>query len=100
MSTTRKGRHPMQPIALDKHGVARFKTNKIVIDLLDTHPTVDMNTLAMGDYSRADRNQFAQLIGYSVDGFAELQYSYPSDIKDADDFVINKLKNKGWRRHK
>lgn len=52
----------------------------IVRDMLD-HSTplgFDMNRIAMANYDRADRVQFAQLIGYSVAGFSDLQ-SYVSD---------------------
>lgn len=85
-SVKRRGRHPMQPIVAVK-GVARFKENKIVSMLLDTHPTIDLNILARMDFSRADRNQFAQLIGYSVSGFGDLGYCYPSDVAEADEYV-------------
>lgn len=33
-----------------------------------------MNKLAMLDFSKEDRQQFAQLIGYSLDGYGELSY--------------------------
>ena len=70
--------HPIQPLVKDGHGVLRFKANAIVRHLLDTHPTVDMNTLARGDFTDEDRQQFAQLIGYSLSGYSELR-SYVSD---------------------
>jgi len=41
--------------------------------LLDMGP-FDMNKLAIMDFSREDRIQFAQLIGYSQAGFGELSY--------------------------
>lgn len=66
-------KHPIQPIALDKHGVARFKENKIVSFLLNNGKH-DMNSLACEDFSQEDREQFAQLIGYSLRGFGELSY--------------------------
>jgi hypothetical protein len=65
--------HPMQPVYLDKHKVSRFKANAIVQFLLDKGPH-DMNTLARETFSDEDREQFAQLIGYSVSGFGELSY--------------------------
>lgn len=71
-------KHPIQPIAPDAHGVVRFKANRIVQHLLDTHPTVDMNTLAGMSFSDDDRQQFAQLIGYSLSGYSELR-RYVSD---------------------
>jgi hypothetical protein len=67
--------NPLQPVIVDDDGVHRFKANKIVQYLLDTHPTVDMNHLAvLRVFSQDDREQFAQLIGYSVSGICDLSY--------------------------
>jgi len=71
-------KNPIQPLAEDERGVLRFKANGIVRHLLDTHPACDMNKLAMLDFSDDDRQQFAQLIGYSLDGYGSLA-SYVSD---------------------
>lgn len=65
--------HPIQPLIKDPHGVTRFKANKIVRYLLD-HGGIDMNQLAMLQFSREDRQQFAQLIGYSLCGYSDLSY--------------------------
>jgi hypothetical protein len=65
--------NPTQPLAKDEHGTLRFQQNAIVRYLLDVGP-FDMNHLARGDFSDADRVQFAQLIGYSLSGFGELSY--------------------------
>src|SRR5580704_7043750 len=70
-------RHPMQPLVKDKAGTIRFKENAIVVHLLD-HGGFDMNKLAVLKFSREDREQFAQLIGYSVDGSSELSYVHLS----------------------
>lgn len=59
---------PIQPI-ID----GRFVPNKIVERLLDEGP-FDMNQIATWDISQQDREQFAQLIGYSLSGFGELNY--------------------------
>lgn len=66
--------HPIQPLRKDDQGRVRFKENAIVRYLLDTHPNVDMNTLATLPFSIEDRQQFAQLIGYSYNGYCELSY--------------------------
>jgi len=66
-------KHPIQPIAEDANGTLRFKANAIVKYLLDSG-TADMNTLAMIDFPNEDREQFAQLIGYSLSGFGSLSY--------------------------
>ena len=66
-------RHPIQPAADDGNDVLRFKENAIVKFLLDEGP-LDMNALARMPFSAEDREQFAQLIGYSVVGFYDLSY--------------------------
>jgi hypothetical protein len=67
-------KNPIQPLAPDAKGTIRFKDNRIVQHLLHTHPTCDLNRLAAMDFSDDDRQQFAQLIGYSLNGYAELSY--------------------------
>jgi hypothetical protein len=69
--------NPMQPVVLDERGTPRFKENAIVrylIDLCRDRGIADMNTLAIIPFSREDREQFAQLIGYSVSGAGDLSY--------------------------
>lgn len=65
--------HPMQPSEIDVNGTVRFKENKIV-DFLLENGSLDMNSLMMLDFSIEDREQFAQLIGYSLNGYSELSY--------------------------
>ena len=59
---------PIQPI---KDG--RFVENRIVSFLLDKGP-FDLNDIAIMDFTNEEREQFAQLIGYSVSGFSSLNY--------------------------
>lgn len=66
-------KHPIQPCADDGRGVLRFKANAIVQHLLD-NGGIDMNAIARLSVSREDREQFAQLIGYSLSGAGELGY--------------------------
>jgi hypothetical protein len=66
-------KHPIQPLIKDIHGRLRFKENRIVTFLLE-NGWYDMNSLAKEDFSQEDREQFAQLIGYSLDGFGTLSY--------------------------
>lgn len=61
-------KHPMQKI---KDG--RFVKNDIVEYLLD-NGGIDLNKIACMDFSDEDRQQFAQLIGYSVSGYGSLSY--------------------------
>ncbi len=63
----------LQPVYTDKHGVLRFKDNAIVRYLLD-NGGIDMNDLALVQFTQSDREQFASLIGYSLSGFSELSY--------------------------
>jgi hypothetical protein len=66
-------KHPIQPLIKDDKGILRFKHNAIVRSLLDDGP-YDMNNLSVMTFSSEDREQFAQLIGYSLSGFFELPY--------------------------
>ena len=62
-------KNPIQPIV-----DGRFKKNAIVSHLLDwaTERGMGMNELACIDFTKDDRQQFAQLIGYSLSGYGEL----------------------------
>lgn len=73
-------KNPIQPIVYDDRGVPRFKENKIVSDLLDfaSNRGFGLNEIACNGYSKDDQQQFAQLIGYSLGGYAELT-SYVDD---------------------
>ena len=59
---------PLQPI---KNG--RFIPNRIVEKLLEAAP-IGLNEIACMDFTDGEREQFAQLIGYSLSGFSELSY--------------------------
>jgi len=76
-------KHPIQPVELDSHGVARFKGNAIVRFLLD-NGGYDMNRLHLVGFSDEDWNQFNQLIGYSVSGFGDINNSDPGIVAVAD----------------
>lgn len=88
-------KHPMQPVYTDEHGVPRFKDNAIIRFIVDNaaecvHPgapridpdtgrpfhqgRLDLGKLAMMDFPQEDREQFAQLMGYSIGGYHELSY--------------------------
>jgi len=79
--------HPIQPLMLDKDGVYRFKENAIVRFLLN-NGGIDMNKLATLAFSANDREQFAQLIGYSLRGFSELSYVSDKTYKKAASQII------------
>ena len=66
-------KHPIQPLSKDSSGVLRFKQNAIVRHLLDCGG-IDLHQIACIDFTADDRQQFAQLIGYSLSGYSELSY--------------------------
>jgi hypothetical protein len=82
----------IQPISEDEHGTLRFRENKIVSALLEfsREGGMDMNKLSCMDFSREDRVQFAQLIGYSVGGWEELSY-----VSNEDRRAVEKIIEKG-----
>jgi hypothetical protein len=78
--------HPIQPLVTTESGVVRFKENRIVnhiCEVAEKHGT-GMNELARMDFSKEDREQFAQLIGYSASGFCTLSYVQPETILAVD----------------
>lgn len=83
--------NPVQPLVIDDQGVKRFKANAIVTYLLDSHPSETMNTIALGGYTADDRRQFAQLIGYSHNGYGELSYANDCTYEVADEGVFTPL---------
>ena len=62
--------YPMQPVGFDEVGVSRFKENKIVRWLANGR----LNEIHTMDFSNEDHMQLAQLIGYSISGYADLSY--------------------------
>jgi hypothetical protein len=70
-----------QPLHVDEHGTVRFKKNAIVVHLLKTY--TDLDELARLNFTDEDRRQFAQLIGYSLDGYGGLPYVGKDDYDRA-----------------
>jgi len=85
--------HPMQPIVRDG-SVARFKQNAIINYLLE-NGGIDINALALKNFSTEDRMQFAQLIGYSVSGYGDLPYATEKSKRKA-----RKRAKKLWKKRK
>jgi len=73
---TEKPKNPIQPFVTDVNGTLRFKGNQIVVDLLEKagQHGLNLNAIACRQYSADDRQQLAQLIGYSLSGYGELSY--------------------------
>lgn len=72
----------LQPMMVVE-GRVFFRENAIVRFLLEDGPN-DMNRLARMPFSAEDRAQFAQLLGYAVNGFGELSYVPERLIVEAD----------------
>ena len=73
---------PQQPLVWDD-SVIRFRENRIVRYLLDAGP-FDLNQLALMPFDRDEREQFAQLIGYSVSSWGGLSYVDDERVAEAD----------------
>lgn len=78
----------MQPLLIDEDAVIRFKGNGIVNSLYRLccdNLKFGMNEIVgHGGYTEEDLSQFAQLLGYSVDGYGELDYVSKKSIRKAD----------------
>ena len=89
-------KHPMQPLEQDKDGVIRFKENRLVRFLLDSHPNQNLNSLSIrdqqGECNKGDYTQFMQLIGYSVSGYGDLSTSPKKIVKKADKLAAKMCK--------
>jgi hypothetical protein len=99
----RQPKHPMQPVILDENGTPRFKENAIVRYLLDSARqanVTDLNRLALIPFSNEDREQLAQLIGYSTSGYGELSYASASSVWDADRAAEALIAAKSTRKKK
>lgn len=66
-------KNPIQPLYIDEDGTLRFKRNEIV-DFILENGGIDLNQIAGMKFSQDDREQFAQLIGYSHSGYGDLSY--------------------------
>lgn len=86
--------YSMQTIIRDDDGIVRFQKNEIVRFLLDKGG-LDLNDLAIRDWSQSDEEQFAQLIGYSLCGFHELSYVSDETALAASDAARQQLAIKG-----
>ena len=77
----------MTILVKDRNGVVRFKPNRIVCDLLDwcrDHRGLDLNEIAVRTgtrYTQAERQEFYQLIGYSVDGYQDIFDDHLDDFE-------------------
>lgn len=98
----KKPKLPDQPMCWDG-SIIRWKKNRLVCALLDTSQAkgFGMNELCLVGASKAERQQFAQLIGYSVSGWGSLNYvpvkrAIAAD-KQAEKMYRKRFKRKGVR---
>jgi len=81
---------PQQPLVWDDT-VIRFRENRIVRFLLDAGP-FDLNQLAHMPFDDDEREQLAQLLGYSVGGFMELDFVSDSAAETANEALVDAMK--------
>jgi len=85
-------KHPLQNVRTDEQRVTRFVCNEAVRYLLDKGG-IDMNALWVayhkGHFGEADLQQFYQLIGYSLDGYSEIEWSNRDSITAADEMAAS-----------
>ena len=84
-------KHPIQPLE-KKGGAFYFKQNAIVRHILDHAKKhgCGLNEIAIMDFSKEDRMQFAQLIGYSLHGYRELSYVDDASYAAAEEMALRK----------
>ncbi len=94
-------RHPTQPVVASMEGgheVYRFKRNEIVhkfYEMASEGRKYDLNDVAMGRFTKEDRAQFDQLIGFSVSGWGGMQYVTDEDYDLAQKEVEKMEKRNG-----
>ena len=83
-------RHPVQPLIIDKHGVVRFKENRIV-----THMWSSMMSVGGVDFHdhflKTDNEQLSQLTGITFNMFKDLPFASPETIAIADTMYREKI---------
>lgn len=66
----------MQPVTIDRDGELRFKRNKIVDNILSmciSKLGYGLDDLPWDLFSQEDIDQFFQLLGYRLSGYAEIE---------------------------
>jgi len=79
-------KRPMQPVVVAHDDVIRFKSNRIVRDLLAHASTtgLSLNELKFEEYDQDEIDQFYQLIGYSVSGYGDIDEVSKESVEEAD----------------
>ncbi|BAO89009.1 hypothetical protein [Caballeronia cordobensis] len=88
--------HPLQQVYVDDTGEPRFRANAIVQHLL-THGSIRWDQILRMDFSLADREQIAQMLGYSIERYNELhwisQESFEATLTAAAHAIANSRRN-------
>lgn len=87
---------PVQPVVVDGEGVARFRQNRAVrwlVDQLNLAGRSTLNEIDVLGFDREDLRQLVQLLGYSIDHYAELGFATPEHMR-----VIDRLAGQARRR--
>lgn len=94
-------KNPIQPLTKDPHGMLRFKSNAIVEHLLEVAKKhgCGLNEIACMDFTPDDRQQLAQLIGYSLSGYSELSYVDDDAYGAATEMANGKKEDKARIKH-
>lgn len=85
-------KHPMQPIVRGPDGLPRFKQNAIIRHLVDTG-ALNLNALAEMAFSDEDNEQLVQLLGYTIDRFASLDFVDRETVEAAEAAAARILAN-------
>lgn len=91
---------PMQPLRVEGSTI-RFVRNRIVDDLYEfaAERGFGLNEIAvkaaLGNYTKEEQMQFAQLLGYSLSGYGTLSYVSNESWEEADKFVLGNLDLRG-----
>lgn len=78
---------PLQPLYRDAKGVIRFRGNAVVQWLVDSR-IVNLNGILIENFPQADVEQFWQLLGYSIAGYAELSFVSDETYQAVDDAAL------------
>jgi hypothetical protein len=73
----------MQPLVIDDQGCIRFKGNAIV-ERLFREQLINLNAISGWDVPIEDKEQFWQLLGFSVSGYGDVSFVRDSTYNKAD----------------
>lgn len=80
--------HPIQPLLQDEDGTVYFKENSVVTYLW-IYSRLKIADITKQGFSQEDKEQFAQLIGFNIDRFSELDCASQEVIHAANRMFID-----------